>query len=136
MILGDGTCFSSEFAPKMQIMLSKSVNSPVAEVAEVISDTELKVRREFGGESGKVTTRIREKVAELQASGRKGLEFKTLPFVDQQDMYRHVYQCLKEGGCIGIFPEGWSNLFQSICHGSTIDFSCQAAVTIAQTCFP
>lgn len=90
----------------MQIILPKSVNSAVAEVAEVVSDTELKIKREFGGESGKVTARFREKIAELREEGLTGLEFRKLPFVDQQQMYRHVYQCLKEGGCIGIFPEG------------------------------
>jgi hypothetical protein len=136
MVLGDGTRFSSEFTPKMQIMLPKSVNSPVAEVTEIVSDTKLKIKREFGGESGKTTTRIREKIAELQTNGQKGLDFKTLPFVDQQDMYRHVYQCLKEGGCIGIFPEGLSYLFQSICNDSVTDFPCQAVVTIAQISFP
>lgn len=87
-------------------MLPKTVNSAVAEIAEVVSDTELKIKREFGGESGKTTTRVREKLAELQAEGTDGLEFKTLPFVDQQQMYRDVYESLKDGGCIGIFPEG------------------------------
>jgi glycerol-3-phosphate O-acyltransferase/dihydroxyacetone phosphate acyltransferase len=93
----------------MQIMLPKSVNSALAEVLEVISDTEMRLKKEFGGESGKGTARIREKVAELQEAGQKGLEFKKLPFVDQAHMYRHVYQCLKDGGCIGIFPEGGSH---------------------------
>ena len=106
LVLGEGTKFLSEFAPRMQIMLPKSVSSAVAEVSEVISDTELRVKREFGGESGKGTARVREKLAELQSEGVTGLEYKKLPFVDQQDMYRHVYQCLKEGGSIGIFPEG------------------------------
>ena len=106
LVLGEGTCFLTEFAPRMQIMLSQSLNSLVAEVSEVLSDTQLKIKREFGGESGKGTTRIREKVSELQQEGLKGLEFKRLPFVDQQEMYRYVYQCLKKGGSIGIFPEG------------------------------
>lgn len=106
LVLGQGTSFCSEFTPKMQIMLPKSVNSAVAEVVEVLSDTEMRIKREFGGESGKGTVRIREKVAELRERGEKGLEFKKLPFVDQANMYRHVYQCLKDGGCIGIFPEG------------------------------
>lgn len=92
-------------------MLPKTVNTAVAEISEIISDTELRIKREFGGESGKTTSRIREKVAELREQGKDGLEFKTLPFVDQQEMYRHVYQSLKDGGCIGIFPEGssWSS---------------------------
>lgn len=107
LVLGDGTRFKSEFGPKMQLMLPRSVNSAVAEIVEVISDTELRVKKEFSGESGKGTTRIREKIAE-DPEGKKGLEFKVLPFIDQQEMYRGVYQRLKEGGCIGIFPEGMS----------------------------
>lgn len=87
-------------------MLPKSLNSAIAEVSEVISDTELKIKREFGGESGKGTLRFREKVAELRAEDVNGVDFKKLPFVDQQEMYRYVYQSLKQGGSIGIFPEG------------------------------
>jgi glycerol-3-phosphate O-acyltransferase/dihydroxyacetone phosphate acyltransferase len=87
-------------------MLPKSVNFVLAEVAQVISDTEIRVKKEFGGDSGKGTVRIRERIAEVRKEGRKGLDFKVLPFVDQQEMYSHVYQCLKDGGCIGIFPEG------------------------------
>lgn len=106
LVLGEDTKFKSEFSPRMQIMLPKSLNSAVAEVSEVISDTELRVKREFGGESGKGTARIREKLKELRQQGIAGLEFKKLPFIDQQVMYRHVYQCLRQGGSIGIFPEG------------------------------
>lgn len=109
LVLGEGTKFKTEFIPKMQIMLPKSVNSAVAEVIEVISDTELRVKKEFGGESGKGTTRIREKIDEGRENGNKGLAFKVLPFINQQEMYRGVYQKLKEGGCIGIFPEGGSH---------------------------
>lgn len=106
LVLGEGTKFKTEFTPKMQIMLPKSVNSAVAEVIEVISDTELRVKKEFGGDSGKGTTRIRETIAAGGENGNKGLAFKVLPFINQQEMYRGVYQKLKEGGCIGIFPEG------------------------------
>ncbi|TFY74185.1 hypothetical protein EWM64_g9828, partial [Hericium alpestre] len=109
LVLGDGTKFTQEFTPKMQVMLSKAVGSVVAEVVEVLSDTELRIKKEFGGDSGKGTSRIREKYAELKEQGVEGLDFKRLPFVDQQEMYRHVYQRLTEGGCIGIFPEGGSH---------------------------
>ena len=87
-------------------MLPKSVNSVVAEVVEVLSDTEMRLKGEFRSESGKGTSRVREKLAEVNAEGIAGLSFKILPFIDQQEMYRGVYQRLKEGGCIGIFPEG------------------------------
>lgn len=93
----------------MQILLSKSVNSAVAEVTEVVSDTQLRIKKEFGGDSGKGSARIREKTEEMKAQGIIGLDFKRLPFVNQQEMYRHVYQRLTEGSCIGIFPEGALN---------------------------
>jgi len=109
LVIGFDTRFLEEFKPKMQIMLPKSVGSVVAEVVEVISDTELRIKKEFGGESGKGTMRIREKQKELQAEGQTGFDFKKMPHVDQQEMYHHVYQCLTEGGCIGIFPEGGSH---------------------------
>lgn len=105
-VLGEGTKFTLELAPRMQIMLPKSVGSPVAEVTQIISDTELKVKRVFGGETAKVTSRIREKTDELRTRGVDGMEFQRLPFVDQQEAFRLVYQRLTEGKFIGIFPEG------------------------------
>ncbi|KAI0928787.1 hypothetical protein AcV7_008831 [Taiwanofungus camphoratus] len=99
----------SEFAPNMQIQLPKLVGSLVAEVVDVISDTELRIKKVFGGDSGKGTAKIREKLKELRAEGQQGLTFKKMPFVDQREMYQHVYQCLTDGGCIGIFPEGGSH---------------------------
>ncbi|KAK7014890.1 hypothetical protein R3P38DRAFT_2998217 [Favolaschia claudopus] len=107
IVLGSGTKFTSEFTPRMQIMLSKSMNSLVAEVVEIVSDTEIKIKKEFGGEKG--TQRIREKAKELQEAGQHGLDFKKLPFLDQQEMYQHVYNSLNQGGSIGIFPEGGSH---------------------------
>ncbi|KAL9715121.1 Glycerol-3-phosphate/dihydroxyacetone phosphate acyltransferase [Leucoagaricus gongylophorus] len=109
LVLGKGTQFTKEFSPKMQIMLPKSVNSSVAEVSEVLSDTELSIKREFGGESGKGTAKIREQVMELRQDGIPGLEFKKMSYVDQNGMYREVYQCLNGCGSIGIFPEGGSH---------------------------
>ncbi|KAJ7722893.1 hypothetical protein DFH07DRAFT_856402 [Mycena maculata] len=103
-VLGEGTRFQSEFTPRMQIMLPKSLESAAAEVLEVVSDTELKIKKEFSTNEGeKSTDKFRE------AAESEGLEFRKLPFVDQQDMYRHVYDCLNRGGSIGIFPEGGSH---------------------------
>lgn len=106
LVVGHGTQFTKDFGPRMQIMLPKSVGAPLAEVLQVISDTEMRLKKEFGGDSGKSTGRVHEKVKELQAQGKPGLEYKRIPHIDQQEMYHHVYQCLTEGGCIGIFPEG------------------------------
>ncbi|KAL1692296.1 hypothetical protein GGG16DRAFT_90169 [Schizophyllum commune] len=106
-VIGIGTKFTTEFTPKMQIMLPKTVGAPSSEVVEIFSDTEIRVKKEFGGERG--TAKIRAALEELEKQGTKGFEFKRLPFVDQQIMYREVYRCLKESGSVGIFPEGGSH---------------------------
>lgn len=109
VLIGVGTKFKDELAPRRRILLPRSTGPATAEVLEVISDTEAKLKKEFGGESGKGTSRVREKIEEAIEKGKDGLTFKVLPYIDQQGMYGEVYQRLKEGGCIGIFPEGLSN---------------------------
>ncbi|KAG8908510.1 hypothetical protein FRB99_005870 [Tulasnella sp. 403] len=110
IVIGYNTSFTTQLAPRKQILLPKSVGSAAAEVLEVISDTEARVKKEFGGESGKTTSRFREKVQEVKANeGIDGLDYKVLPFVDQAEMYGAVYKRLTEGGSIAIFPEGGSH---------------------------
>ena len=106
LVLGEGTKFLEQVKPKMQIMLSKVVNSSIAEVTQVISDTQLRIKTEFHNDTEKCTKLIREKVEEAKSQGIDGLTFKALPHVDQNEMYQHVYQRLHEGGCIAIYPEG------------------------------
>lgn len=92
-------------------MLSKTLNVSSAEVLEVISDTEARLKKEFGKE-GKGTSKILERLKEIPTPG---LSYKIVPYVDQQEMYMHVYEKLKSGGCVGIFPEGLSDIaFRSI----------------------
>lgn len=102
---GVDTKFTQELAPKRQIMLSKSLNFVSAEVLEIISDTEVRLKKEFGKEGGKGTSKILER---LKESSAPGLPYQVVPYVDQQEMYMHVYDKLKSGGCVGIFPEGAS----------------------------
>ncbi|CCL99136.1 uncharacterized protein FIBRA_01151 [Fibroporia radiculosa] len=109
LVIGHGTRFLQELSPNMRIMLPRSVNSAIAEVVEIMSDTQLRIRKRFGGESGKVAPTIMEKLKELHAQCVPGFEFKLMPHVNQQDMYHHVYERLTQGGCIGIFPEGGSH---------------------------
>ncbi|KAG8864956.1 hypothetical protein FRB96_003544 [Tulasnella sp. 330] len=111
LVIGYGTSFTEQLKPKMQLMFPKSVGSPVAEVLEVISDTEIRVKKEFAaGESGKKTAKITEKLNEVKStSGIDGLDYKTMPYIDQGTMYGEVYRRLTEGGAIAIFPEGGSH---------------------------
>jgi len=103
----------------MQIMLSKVVSSSIAEVAEVISDTQLRIKSEFHTETEKNTNFVREKVEEAKSQGIDGLTFKTLPYIDQNEMYQHVYQRLLEGHCIAIYPEGTCP-FKGRCIGGSV----------------
>lgn len=106
LLRGINTKFTEELAPRKQVTLSKSLNLSGAEILEILSDTEARLKKEFGGESGKGTAKVIDALANTEAAG---LPYKILPYVDQQTMYGAVYDRLKEGGCIGIFPEGaWS----------------------------
>jgi glycerol-3-phosphate O-acyltransferase / dihydroxyacetone phosphate acyltransferase len=106
LVLGEGTKFLEELRPKMQIMLTKEVNSSIAEVVEVISDTLLRTKNEFHSETEKCTKLVREKVEEAKSQGIDGLNFKTLPYVDQNEMYQDVYHRLRDGHCVAVYPEG------------------------------
>ncbi|KAJ3933942.1 MAG: glycerol-3-phosphate O-acyltransferase [Lentinula lateritia] len=90
LVLGIDTKFTQELAPRMQIQLGKVVKYAFAEVIEVVSDTELRIRQEFrvANDSGNDTT---------------------VPYINQQEMYRYVYDRLRHGGSLGIFPEGGSH---------------------------
>lgn len=107
-ILGIGTEFFSELSPSVQIMLPKSVGLPVAEVAEVISNIELRIKTEFRGDSDEVSSHLTGKLEKLRTQGEAGLTFSRLSHVDQRKMYYCVHQCLNDGGPICIFPEGGS----------------------------
>ncbi|KAF9519980.1 hypothetical protein BS47DRAFT_1374859 [Hydnum rufescens UP504] len=109
LLLGVDTKFVTELGPRLKIMLPKSTGNVVAEVSEIISDTEVKLKKEFAGDNGKATSRVRQQCDDAISQGQKGLSYKILPYINQEGMYKHVYQRLKEGGCIGIFPEGGSH---------------------------
>ncbi|GAA6012961.1 hypothetical protein JCM8202_002967 [Rhodotorula sphaerocarpa] len=99
VVLGTDTQFKTDFAkPRSQMLLPRSFGSSTAEVIEVRSDTELRLKKDFP----------KKAVEDLKAKGQ-GVSFKVLPHVDQSHMYSAVYQKLTEGGSIGIFPEGGSH---------------------------
>ena len=106
LVLGTRTRFTQDFAPRAQLVLPRSVRSPSAEVADVLSDTRLRLKRELANDSGVATDAVRAALRELRAEGRDGLEFKRIPHVDQSETYEHVYAALNAGGCVAIFPEG------------------------------
>ena len=105
-IIGKVTRFTSEFSPRMTITLPKDIGYASSEVVEVISDTELRVKRELKGEDDVGTAQVLEALEQLRKEGADGFSYKCVPYVSQEDMFRQVYHQLDEGGGIIIFPEG------------------------------
>lgn len=107
VITGIDTKFTSQVKPRSQLVLPKSAGYASATVEEVVSDTELKLKTEFvvpskgGDKNVKASGKVRS-----ESEVKDGLEYKVLPHVEQEDTYGAVFQRLKEGGTIGIFPEG------------------------------
>lgn len=114
-VYGVGSSFVKQCMVRGQIVLPKEVGYATGEIAEVISDTELRLSREFittgkGGASDvKATGKVSAASQQAQEQGKKGLAYKVLPHVDQHEVYGAVFKRLNENGAIGIFPEGGSH---------------------------
>jgi glycerol-3-phosphate O-acyltransferase / dihydroxyacetone phosphate acyltransferase len=89
--------------------------TPSTEIAEIMSPTELRLKKPF-----KTAEALESLTGQRSASGKstpgsvpdgetKSTTFKVAPHVDQTKVYDRVFEDLKDGGCIGIFPEGGSH---------------------------
>ncbi|MBW0505626.1 hypothetical protein O181_045341 [Austropuccinia psidii MF-1] len=106
LIQGHQTKFTQELAPKRQIMLSKQFGFMTVEIIQVLNDHQVKVKKAF---PTKIIEALLEEGKKILNHQNFGLKFKVLPYVDQTRMYSKVYEKLKNGGCLGIFPEGGSH---------------------------
>ncbi|CAG8606968.1 996_t:CDS:2, partial [Acaulospora morrowiae] len=95
-ITGIGTEFKKQLKVRGQIALPNDLGS--SEITEIISDVELRVKKEFKD----------LKSLELLTQP-EGTSYKFLPHVDQSQVYNAVFEMLNTGNCIGIFPEGGSH---------------------------
>ncbi|KAF9323090.1 hypothetical protein BG006_001767 [Podila minutissima] len=95
-ITGLGTKFTKELMVGDQISLPKDVGTSA--VVEIVSDTELIVKKEFK----------ELKALELLTSA-DGSKYKCMPHMDQTNVYKTVFDRLNAGHCVGIFPEGGSH---------------------------
>jgi glycerol-3-phosphate O-acyltransferase/dihydroxyacetone phosphate acyltransferase len=121
LIRGIDTKFESKEIQVGGLLVLPSVNGTAAntEIAEVISDEELRLKKPFKGraamrqltgredvdESGKFT----DKSVMGLKDGFEGSKYKTAPKVDQTQVYDAVFDRLSAGGAVGIFPEGGSH---------------------------
>ncbi|CAG8635122.1 10816_t:CDS:2 [Cetraspora pellucida] len=109
-ITGIGTEFTKQFKVGWQIGLPGDRGS--SEIVQIISDTELIVKREF-----------KDLKSLEMLTHPEGTPFKCIPHVDQTSVYNVVFERLNSGQCIGIFPEGGS-------HDRTEILPLKAGVTI------
>ncbi|CAI5758492.1 unnamed protein product [Candida verbasci] len=94
-VIGVGTKFTQDCMVKGLLALPQSLGA--SEITEIISDTELYIRKEF-----KSTDQIKTLLT-------KGTSFKKADKIDQKKVYKMVFDHLSDGNCIGIFPEGGSH---------------------------
>lgn len=122
LIKGRGTNFTdgNVYMPGGLLVLP-SVNNEAAntEIKEIISDDEIRIKKPFKGDVamkqltgqslGGQDTQLADSDMEKAEGEYEGTKFSVAPHVDQSKVYEAVFQRLKEGGCIGIFPEGGSH---------------------------
>jgi hypothetical protein len=90
---GKDTTFKQQVGPRDIIVLSKTLK---AEVVEVLSDTELKLKAPLSEDA----------IQHLQS---EDIAYKVIPHVDQSVLYEKVHERLDQNECIVIFPEGGSH---------------------------
>lgn len=120
LIKGIGTNFKT---PQYQVgglivLPQKRKKTPSTEIAEVISETELRLKKPFKTPEALESLTGRDDISEdgkfqsddLESISKyEGTNFKVAPHVDQGQVYDAVFDLLEEGGCVGIFPEGGSH---------------------------
>ncbi|RYO73640.1 hypothetical protein DL764_010418 [Monosporascus ibericus] len=120
LIRGMGTDFEKETEVGGMLFLPsvKGQTGTSAEIAQILGPEELRIRRPVKGKVAVEQLTGRDDVDNegnltSQANGPKdgygGIKYKVAPKVDQTQVYEAVFDRLKSGGCIGIFPEGGSH---------------------------
>lgn len=95
IVHGKGTYFTRDCNERGMIALPQSLGA--SEIVEIISDTKLRIRKEF---------KNTEQVKKLLKNGTK---YKYADKIDQKNVYQMVFKHLLHGNCLGIFPEGGSH---------------------------
>ena len=121
LIRGIGTKFEGREIQIGGLLVLPTLNgiTPNTEIAEVISNEELRLKKPFKGQAAMQQLTGRNNVdetgkfsnAEVKGAkeGFEGSRFKTAPKVDQTQVYDAVFDRLSAGGAVGIFPEGGSH---------------------------
>jgi len=121
LIRGVGTDFEKEAEVGGMIFLpsAKGQSGASVDIAQILGPDTLRIKRPFTGRLAMSQLTGRDDIDEDgrftntsvsgPAPGYEGTKFKLAPHIDQTKVYHAVFERLKSGGCIGIFPEGGSH---------------------------
>lgn len=121
LIRGIGTHFDKEAEVGGMIFLpaAKGQASTSVDIAEIHGPEEIRVKRPFktklavtqltGRDDVDETGNFTNKTFNGLKQGYQGTKYKLAPHIDQTKVYEAVFDRLRNGGCVGIFPEGGSH---------------------------
>lgn len=121
LIRGIGTHFDrdAELGGMIFLPSAKGQASSSVDIAQICGPEEIRIKRPFKGklalsqltgrddidEAGNFSNKEHTGVKE----GYQGTKYKLAPHIDQTKVYEAVFDRLRSGGCVGIFPEGGSH---------------------------
>ncbi|KXX81579.1 Glycerol-3-phosphate O-acyltransferase 1 [Madurella mycetomatis] len=121
LIRGIGTDFEKQAEVGGMLFLppGKGQSGSSIDIAQIIGPNEIRIKRPFKGKLALTQLTGRDDVDEHgkfrdvdlrgPKDGYQGTKYKLAPHIDQSEVYRAVFDRLKSGGCVGIFPEGGSH---------------------------
>ncbi|KAL2150789.1 hypothetical protein VTH82DRAFT_7352 [Thermothelomyces myriococcoides] len=121
LICGVGTDFvkDAEVGGMLFLPSAKGQSGASVDIAEILGPQELRTKRPFKGRLAMAQLTAREDIDQNgnltnrdvhgPAPGYQGTKYKIAPHIDQTKVYQAVFDRLKSGGCVGIFPEGGSH---------------------------
>lgn len=97
----------------------KNTASASVDIAQIVGPEEIRLKRPFKGKLALKQLTGRDDIDENgnftnkdvkgPAPGYQGTKYKLAPHTDQTNVYEAVFARLRNGGCVGIFPEGGSH---------------------------
>lgn len=121
LIRGIGTHFDrdAEIGGMIFLPSAKGQASSSVDIAEILGPEEVRVKRPFKTKLPLSQLTGRDDIDELGnftnkefkgiKEGYEGAKYKLAPHIDQTKVYEAVFDRLRTGGCVGIFPEGGSH---------------------------
>lgn len=121
LIRGVGTHFDrdAEIGGMIFLPAAKGQASTSVDIAEIHGPEEIRVKRPFktklalyqltGREDVDEAGNFADKASKGIRQGYEGTKYKLAPHIDQTKVYEAVFDRLRSGGCVGIFPEGGSH---------------------------